>query len=297
MTSNYRNSASAAAAHRRKLLTGLTVGLLSASAVAVVAVQAGSTSKGAQIETVSAYSRSAGASTDSRHQAGMKDMENMKGMKGMEGMAKGDQGTPAVNYDAVGGATPAPTVAATPPPLDILANNCDNTKLKLHDGFQAGNRCVTTEFGEVGETAKNPTLIISSAPRRVRVGQAFQIKVSTRNLVRDRFLAAAQGGYYKESSLLNAESLQRGHFHTACRMLNSNTLAPDPTPGSVFFKATEDKKGGSRPDVVTVDVPAGLPSKGLAECAAWAGDGSHRIPMMESVQAIPAFDTVRIWVR
>jgi len=131
----------------------------------------------------------------------------------------------------------------------------------------------------------------------VRAGQPFQIKVSTRNLVRDRFLAAAQGGYYKESSLLNEESLQRGHFHTACRMLDSTTLAPDPSPGSVFFKATEDGGGTDKPDVVTVEVAAGLPSRGLAECAAWAGDGSHRIPMMESVQAIPAFDTVRIWVR
>ena len=156
---------------------------------------------------------------------------------------------------------------------------------------------MSTSFGEVGATANNPTLIISSAPRRVRAGQPFQIKVSTRNLVRDRFLAAAQGGYYKESSFLNEQSLQRGHFHTACRMLSSTTLAPDPTPGSVFFKATEDKRGGAAPDVVTVDVPAGLPSRGLAQCAAWAGDGSHRIPMMESVQAVPAFDSVRIWVR
>jgi hypothetical protein len=39
---------------------------------------------------------------------------------------------------------------------------------------------------------------------------------------------------------------------------------------------------------------SGLSTQGLAECAAWAGDGSHRIPMMESVQAIPAFDIVRI---
>jgi len=80
-------------------------------------------------------------------------------------------------------------------------------------------------------------------------------------------------------------------------MLKSSALAPDPTSGSVFFKATEDGGGSAAPDVVTVDVPAGLPGKGLAECAAWAGDGSHRIPKMESVQAIPAFDTVRIWVR
>jgi hypothetical protein len=42
---------------------------------------------------------------------------------------------------------------------------------------------------------------------------------------------------------------------------------------------------------------SGLSTRGLAECATWAGDGLHRIPMMESGQAIPAFDTVRIWMQ
>ena len=269
MTRNYRTSGQETAARRRKMLTGLTVGLLSVSAfgVATISVKAGSST--AQADTISAISHSSARSSQAQ---------------------AGATGTGHAGHQ--GHATPTP-----PPPLEILANNCDKSKLQLHDGFQAGNRCVTTEFGEVGETAKNPTLIISAAPKRVRAGQPFQIKVSTRNLVRDRFLAAAQGGYYKESSLLNEESLQRGHFHTACRMLDSKTLAPDPSPGSVFFKATEDGGGTDKPDVVTVEVAAGLPSRGLAECAAWAGDGSHRIPMMESVQAIPAFDTVRIWVR
>jgi hypothetical protein len=284
----YRTPVQISAAQRRKMMAGLTVGLLSVSAAAVIAVKTGSTAESVQVETISAASRSAGASAQAS--AG-------SGRKGGHAGHNNGQEMPSVEYDSVGGATPAPEVSASPPPLEVLADNCDNTKLELHDGFQAGNKCVTTGFGEVGETAKNPTLIISSAPRRVRAGQPFQIKVSTRNLVRDRFLAAALGGYYKESSLLNEESLQRGHFHTACRMLESSTLAPDPSAGSVFFKATEDGGGTDKPDVVTVDVPAGLPSRGLAECAAWAGDGSHRIPMMESVQAIPAFDTVRIWVR
>ena len=275
-------------------MAGLIVGLLSVTTLGTVAIVESSSSRSGAVE-VSNVSAVIGAG----EKASQKDMEGMEGMAGMDHSGStGDRPTPAVvDYDAVGGATPAPTVSASAEPLQILGNTCDNSKLALHDGFQAGNKCVTTEFGEVGETANNPTLIISSAPRRVRVGQPFQIKVSTRNLVRDRFLAAAQGGYYKESSFLNSESLQRGHFHTACRMLTSNSLAPDPSPGSVFFKATEDGGGSAAPDVVTVQVPTGLPSQGLAECAAWAGDGSHRIPMMESVQAIPAFDTVRIWVR
>jgi hypothetical protein len=191
------------------------------------------------------------------------------------------------------GATSAPTSAA---PLEILGNDCSTSKLQLHDGFQNGNRCVATAFGEVGTADKNPTLLIVKAPTRVRVGQAFTIQVSTRNLVRDRFLAAAQGGYYKESSFLTDQGLVRGHFHTACRMLASTTEAPAPDPVPAFFVATEDKGGSATPDTITINV-AGMPSRGTAQCASWAGDGSHRIPMMQRANQIPPFDSVRINVQ
>jgi hypothetical protein len=193
---------------------------------------------------------------------------------------------------AQGGATTTSTSAAA---LAILGNNCDNSKLTLHDGFQNGNRCVTTEFGEVADQDHNPSLIIAAAPRSVAANTAFDLRVSTRNLVRDRFLGAAAGGYYKESAFLNAQGLTRGHFHTACRILTSTRNAPDPAPAPAFFVATEDNGGGSRPDTVTVHV-TGLPA-GLAECAVWAGDGSHRVPMMQRANQIPAFDVVRIFVR
>jgi hypothetical protein len=167
--------------------------------------------------------------------------------------------------------------------------------MEPHDGFQLGSKCVSTAFGEVGDAANNPTLLITSSPLRVRVNRAFTIQVSTRNLVRDRFLPAKDGGYYRESAYLNEDGLVRGHFHTACRML-TNRRAPDPAPVPVFFAATEDGQGGAEPDVVTVQIPAGLPSTGIAQCAAWAGDGSHRVPMMQRANQIPAFDSVRIVV-
>ena len=47
---------------------------------------------------------------------------------------------------------------------------------------------------------------------------------------------------------------------------------------------------------VTVNIDKGLPSRGIAQCAVWAGDGSHRIPMMERANQTPAFDAVRILV-
>ena len=75
--------------------------------------------------------------------------------------------------------------------------------------------------------ANNPSLLITRAPRSVAPNTPFSITVSTRNLIRDRFLAAGKGGYYVESSVLQ-NGLVRGHFHTACRMLSSTRVAPDP---------------------------------------------------------------------
>ncbi|WP_233624601.1 hypothetical protein [Actinoplanes sp. ATCC 53533] len=179
--------------------------------------------------------------------------------------------------------------------LQILANSCEDSDLDAHDGFQKGNRCVSTEFGEVGDQSRNPTLLITEFPKSVKANTPFTLKVSTRNLVRDRFLAAGQGGYYVESSLLTAEGLVRGHFHTACRMLSSTSEAVDPAPAPAFFVATEDKRGGAQPDTVTIRVP-GLPQEGIAQCASWAGDGSHRVPMMQRANQTPAFDAVRVKV-
>ncbi|RZT78478.1 hypothetical protein EV382_1663 [Micromonospora violae] len=177
--------------------------------------------------------------------------------------------------------------------LGVLANDCDESRLQPHDGFQTGNRCVSTEFGEVGAAANNPSLLITQFPEQVGQNQPFTLRVSTRNLVRDRFLAAGQGGYYVESSLLNDQGLVRGHFHTACRMLNSLTAPPEPQEVPAFFVATEDGGGGAQPDEVTIQVP-GLPQSGTAQCSVWAGDGSHRLPMMERANQTPAFDSVRI---
>jgi hypothetical protein len=204
-------------------------------------------------------------------------------------------GTPAATQP--GATQPAATVPPENPPagLQVLAKDCSKSKLAPHDGFQNGNRCVSTAFGELAEAANNPSLLIQDAPTQVNAGQGFQIAVSTRNLVRDRFLAAGQGGYYVESSLLNDQGLVRGHFHTACRMLQGNQ-AQDPAPVPAFFVATEDGSGGAAPDTVRVTV-AGLTTPGTAQCAVWAGDGSHRVPMMQRANQIPAFDVVRIQVQ
>ncbi|GFJ92178.1 hypothetical protein [Phytohabitans rumicis] len=192
-------------------------------------------------------------------------------------------------------ATTAPTTA--PPPLDFGPDECsEGNGLQIHDGFQNGNRCVDTEMGEVGNADTNPSLLITSAPRNVGVNEPFVIRVSTRNLVRDRFLPAGQGGYYVDMSILNAQGLVRGHFHTSCRLLNNTNNAPDPAPAPAFFVATEDGGGNAQPDTIEIRVP-GLAQRGTFQCASWAGDASHRIPMMQRANQQPAFDAVRVQVR
>jgi hypothetical protein len=179
--------------------------------------------------------------------------------------------------------------------LDVLGRDCSNSQLEPHNGFQEAPRCVDTAFGEVASEDKSPSLLITESPQTVPAGEEFTITVSTRNLVRDRFLGAAAGGYYLESSFLNEDGIQRGHFHTACRMLENTNEAPDAAPAPEFFLATQDNGGGEAPDEVRITV-TGMPNAGTAQCAVWAGDGSHRIPMMQRANQTPAFDAVRITV-
>jgi hypothetical protein len=179
--------------------------------------------------------------------------------------------------------------------LDVLGTDCSNSELQPHDGFEKAPRCVETSFGEVAAEEKSPSLLITEAPEAVKANEEFTISVNTRNLVRDRFLGAAAGGYYRESSFLNEDGIQRGHFHTACRMLDSTSEAPDAAPDPEFFLATQDNGGGAAPDTVRITV-SGMPQAGTAQCAVWAGDGSHRIPMMQRANQTPAFDAVRITV-
>jgi hypothetical protein len=180
--------------------------------------------------------------------------------------------------------------------LDVLGTDCTNSQLEPHTGFEVAPACVDTSFGEVAAEENSPSLLITEAPQTVAVGEDFTIAVSTRNLVRDRFLGAAAGGYYLESSFLNAEGLQRGHFHTACRILDSTAEAPDSAPAPEFFVATQDNGGGAAPDTVEITVP-GIDAAGTVQCSSWAGDGSHRTPMMQRANQTPAFDAVRITVQ
>ncbi|MPZ25285.1 MAG: Pecanex-like protein 1 [Micromonosporaceae bacterium] len=184
--------------------------------------------------------------------------------------------------------------------LEILGRDCTASDLPLHTGFQSEQaQCVNTQAGDVTAPDNNPSLLITDFPDWVEVDQPFTLTVSTRNLLRDRFLGAGDGGYYLEASYLTEDGIQRGHFHTGCVNLQDGQVAP--TPATLiepqFFAAVEDGGGGggAGADAVSVEIP-GLTAPGLYRCTVWAGDGSHRIPMMSFAREQPPVDAVRITV-
>jgi len=77
-----------------------------------------------------------------------------------------------------------------------------------------------------------------------------------------------------------------------------------PRPDRVTaFAAIEDGGGGAAPDTVEVHLSGRdaqgavlFPAGSLVQCAAWAGDSSHHIPMDAWPNQVPAFDAVRITV-
>ncbi|QSB16187.1 hypothetical protein JQS43_07775 [Natronosporangium hydrolyticum] len=182
--------------------------------------------------------------------------------------------------------------------LDVLGRTCDDSDLPLHTGFQSDEpQCVDVHMGEVSAADNNPTLLITEFPDWVAVDETFTITVSTRNLVRDRFLGAGDGGYYLEPGFLDENGVTRGHFHAGCLNLVDGNQAPaaSTTLDPQFFAAIEDGGGGAGVDFVTVEIP-GLSEPGMYRCMVWAGDGSHRVPMMSFARQQIAVDAVRITV-
>jgi hypothetical protein len=182
--------------------------------------------------------------------------------------------------------------------LDILGRDCSTSDLPLHTGFQSPEaQCINTQAGEIPALENNPSLLITEFPDWVEVGQPFSITVSVRNLLRDRFLGAGVGGYYLEASFLTEEGIQRGHFHAGCVNLQEGQVAPSPEVllEPAHFAAVEDGGGGAGLDTVSVEIP-GLTDPGLYRCTIWAGDPSHRLPLMSFARLQPPVDAVRITV-
>ena len=184
-----------------------------------------------------------------------------------------------------------------PPRWRSSATTAASSQLPPHTGFQDGNRCVSTEFGEVGTADKNPTLLITAAPRASGSASSSTSgqhpQPGPRPVPRGRAGRLLQGELvpHRRRAWSAATSTPRAG---CCHVDHAGARRPHPVPA--FFVATEDGGGGADARHVTINVP-GMPSAGTAQCASWAGDGSHRIPMMQRANQIPAFDSVRITVQ
>ena len=154
-------------------------------------------------------------------------------------------------------------------------------------------------MGEVAAEDQLPSLLITNAPR-TRRGRTSR---SSSRSAPATWCATGSSARPRAATTWRARSstahgLQRGHFHTACRILPSTSEAPDSAPAPAFFLATQDNGGGKRRRTrVTIDVPGtAIKTAGVLQCTSWAGDGSHRTPMMSRANQTPAIDSVRIIV-
>jgi hypothetical protein len=178
-------------------------------------------------------------------------------------------------------------------PSQTGKQSCDESNLEKHDGFQNAPRCVAIDQGEV--SAHAPAALITSALDNLQAGQAFQITANFRNVVRDRFAAAANGGYYHFMSELDGNGITHGHAHFYVQNIGDGAEAPDGDAGPLdFFKAVEDGGGGAAPSSVTVDVP-GLNAGSYRACVT-LGDSSHRPPMMSAAKIAVGIDCTRFTV-
>ena len=175
------------------------------------------------------------------------------------------------------------------------AGTARTSKLTPHDGFQKSPACVSTAMGEIAAEDKLPSLLITDSPRLVGVNQPFKLVVSTRNLVRDRFLGAAAGGYYLESSFLNGPGpAARALPHRLPDARRRPSRRPTrQRPGVLPRHAGQRRRRepGHRDDR---RARHGDQDGRHLQCTSWAGDGSHRTPMMTKANETPAIDSVRI---
>jgi 6-phosphogluconolactonase (cycloisomerase 2 family) len=152
VSERYRTSAEAPTTHRRKVLTGLTVGLLSVSAVGAVAVtgKAGLDSDATQVETVSSVSQAAGQDVS----AGKKKAVGVAGMVFVQSNDPERNSILAFNRAADGSLTPAGEFrtggrggSQTDNPFDPLASQESLVFDRAHKtmiAVNAGSNSVTT---------------------------------------------------------------------------------------------------------------------------------------------------------
>lgn len=176
-------------------------------------------------------------------------------------------------------------------------------QLPLHRGHSdTAAACVSTPRGAIAALQNSASLLIVDPPATISPGQDIVLHVSVRNLRRDDFQPATEGGYYAHPAELDAQGLIRGHVHGACRVLTDSGQAPEPDLVDAFA-AIEDGHGGAAAETVEMQLSGRgmdgrvlFPAGSMVQCTVWAGDGGHGVPGTASARQMPAVDAVRISV-
>ena len=215
---------------------------------------------------------------------------------GQPGRRPGERSSvaPTVDASATVVATVAPAAGANNG-LDVLARDCSKSKLSRTTASRRRPPASRPRSARSLRQDNDPSLLITDSPRFVRPNTAFTLKVSTRNLIRDRFLGAAVGGYYLESSVLTERHPARPLPHRLPDAVQPAVGARS-RPGARLLRGDAGQRRWRHPGHRDGQRRRACPTRGIAQCAVWAGDGSHRIPMMERANQTPAFDAVRILV-
>ena len=109
---------------------------------------------------------------------------------------------------------------------------------------------------------------------------------------------------FEDGSGTNPEELIAA-AHAACfAMAMSAILAQEGHPvdsvrttANVTLRRVDDAPTITKIELTAEGKVPGIDEAGVVQCTSWAGDGSHRIPMMQRANQTPAVDSVRITVK
>ncbi len=166
-----------------------------------------------------------------------------------------------------------------------------------HDGFQKAPACVSTAFGEVRPSRQGPVAAHHRLPAAV-VRAEHRVHAQGQHQQPGARPVPRRGGRRLLPRELRAQ--RQGHPARALPHRVPDAVQPErprPTPPRCPPSSWRRRTTAAAPPRTRCRSTSPVcRRRGIAQCTVWAGDGSHRIPMMERANQTPAFDSVRILV-
>ena len=243
----YRRAAAQRRGPDRRIIAAVAVLIAFGGVIGVTQISNADESKVAACETAAdpAAPAAKGAATDPKVGT-YTDKNGDVQHKGDGQLAKGEK---APAPEAVQECKEGNTVKKTVNGLEILDRTPARTASSApHDGFQHGNRCVSTEFGEVGRRRQEPDAADHRLPgdrsRRTRRSPSRSAPATWSGTASSRPARAATT-WRARCSPPRAWSAATSTPPAGC--CPAPREAADPAPVPAFFVATEDGKGGAQP--------------------------------------------------